>query len=64
MINQKQNFLDIVSLIDNVDEYLRIRSMRQLYKAVGDRAGPDISKKPHNDVELLVAIHSSRLAQF
>ncbi len=52
-MHPKEPFRDIVPFLNNMDEYRRKRFMRQLFKAVGDRAGPDISESPHNDGELL-----------
>jgi hypothetical protein len=46
---QKEEFQDIVRLLNDVDQYRRTIFIRQLFKAVGDRAGPDISERPHNE---------------
>jgi hypothetical protein len=37
---QKEEFRDIVRFLNNMDERRRIRFIRQMFKAVGDRAGP------------------------
>lgn len=52
-MHQKEAFRDIDYFLMNMDEYRKKRILNHLFKAVGDRAGPGISKKPHNDGELL-----------
>ena len=37
----------------NMDEYRKKSIIRYLFKAVGDRAGPDIFGRQHDDGELL-----------
>ena len=52
-MHQKEAFRDTVCFLVSMDEYRKKRIIRHLFKAVGDRAGPDISEWPHNDGELL-----------
>ena len=52
-MHQKEAFRDVVRFLNNTDEYQKKRFIRHLFKAVRDRAGPDISEQPHNDGEHL-----------
>ena len=52
-MHHKEASRDIICFLMNMDDYRKKRIIRHLSKAVGDRAGPGISKKPHNDGELL-----------
>ncbi len=62
-LHQKEAFRDIDCFLMNMDEYLKKRIIKHLFKAVGDRAGPEISERPHNDGELLCCNTLKRLAQ-
>ena len=52
-MHQKEAFRDTVCFLVNMDEHRKKKIIRHLFKAVCDRAGPDISELTHNDEELL-----------
>ncbi len=52
-MHPKEAFRDIDYFLMYMDEYREKRIIKHLFKALGDRAGPDFSESPHNDGELL-----------
>jgi len=50
-VGQKEAFRDTACFLSKMDVYRKKKFIKHLFKAVGDRAGPNISERPHNDGE-------------
>jgi len=46
-VSKKEGFKELENVSDVIDDQSEIRFIKRLFKAVGDRAGPDVAYRPN-----------------